>query len=200
MDSVIEDCNTLVAMLEDTSALDEKIKTAQAEIDRIISDNKALIRNKALSGTHITALPGTSNTPITPTPKTDFDQRVAEYNNQYKAAHQKMVQLKGEKSERLMRASGVKKYVKDLERIGRVGSDVESSDAESSDPERSDNESSDDGRSHVGNSNDRCILAAAKDVWDEQAWRMLVTQVTVHADGTADFLFRGENRITVKMD
>lgn len=36
------------------------------------------------------------------------------------------------------------------------------------------------------------------EVWYEQAWCLLVTQVTVHADGSAEFLFRGENRITVK--
>ncbi len=36
------------------------------------------------------------------------------------------------------------------------------------------------------------------DVWNEQAWCLLVTQVTVHADGSAEFLFRGENRIAVK--
>ena len=35
------------------------------------------------------------------------------------------------------------------------------------------------------------------EVWDEQSWCLLVTQVTVHADGSAEFLFRGENRITV---
>ena len=38
------------------------------------------------------------------------------------------------------------------------------------------------------------------DVWNEQAWRMLVTQVTVHADGSAEFLFKGENRITVRAE
>lgn len=36
------------------------------------------------------------------------------------------------------------------------------------------------------------------EVWNEQAWCLLVTQVTVHADGSAEFLFRGENRITVR--
>ena len=36
------------------------------------------------------------------------------------------------------------------------------------------------------------------DVWNEQAWCLLVTQVTVHADGSAEFLFRGENRMTVR--
>ena len=39
--------------------------------------------------------------------------------------------------------------------------------------------------------------AGTMDVWSEQAWRLLVTQVTVHADGSAEFLFKGENRITV---
>ena len=36
------------------------------------------------------------------------------------------------------------------------------------------------------------------DVWNEQAWCLLVTQVTVHADGSTEFLFRGENRMTVR--
>ena len=39
--------------------------------------------------------------------------------------------------------------------------------------------------------------AGSIDVWNEQAWCLLVTQVTVHADGRAEFLFRGENTITV---
>jgi hypothetical protein len=36
------------------------------------------------------------------------------------------------------------------------------------------------------------------EVWNEQAWYLLVTQVTVYADGSAEFLFRGENRMTVR--
>ena len=36
------------------------------------------------------------------------------------------------------------------------------------------------------------------DGWDEQAWCLPVTQVTVYVNGSAEFLFRGENRITVK--
>ena len=39
--------------------------------------------------------------------------------------------------------------------------------------------------------------AGSIDVWSEQAWSLLVTQVTVHADGSVEFLFRGENSITV---
>ncbi len=42
--------------------------------------------------------------------------------------------------------------------------------------------------------------AGTIDVWNEQAWRMLVTQVTVHADGSTEFLFKGENRITVRAE
>ena len=43
-----------------------------------------------------------------------------------------------------------------------------------------------------------CGQAGPIDVWNEQAWCLLVTQVTVHADGSAEFLFRGENRMTVR--
>ena len=42
--------------------------------------------------------------------------------------------------------------------------------------------------------------AGAIDVWDEQAWNLLVRQVTVYHDGRVDFLFKGENTITVTMD
>ena len=34
--------------------------------------------------------------------------------------------------------------------------------------------------------------------WDEQAWNLLVSQVTIHEDGSADFVFRGEITITVR--
>ena len=37
-------------------------------------------------------------------------------------------------------------------------------------------------------------------VWNEQAWNLLVTQVTIRSDGSAEFLFRGENTITVRAD
>ena len=43
-------------------------------------------------------------------------------------------------------------------------------------------------------------LAGPIEVWNEQAWCLLVTQVTIQADGSAEFLFRGENRITVLPD
>jgi hypothetical protein len=36
------------------------------------------------------------------------------------------------------------------------------------------------------------------EVWNEQAWCLLVTQVTIQADGSAEYLFRGENRMTVR--
>ena len=37
-------------------------------------------------------------------------------------------------------------------------------------------------------------------VWNEQAWNLLVTQMTIRSDGSAEFLFRGENTITVRAD
>ena len=36
------------------------------------------------------------------------------------------------------------------------------------------------------------------DDWDEQAWNLLVSQVTIREDGSAEFVFRGEITITVK--
>ena len=43
-----------------------------------------------------------------------------------------------------------------------------------------------------------CGQARPIDIWNEQAWCLLVTQVTVRTDGSAEFLFRRENHITVK--
>ena len=36
------------------------------------------------------------------------------------------------------------------------------------------------------------------DVWNEQAWCLLVTQAKVYAEGSVEFIFRGENSITVR--
>lgn len=36
------------------------------------------------------------------------------------------------------------------------------------------------------------------DDWDEQAWNLLVSQVTIRTDGSAEFVFRGEITITVR--
>ena len=38
------------------------------------------------------------------------------------------------------------------------------------------------------------------DDWDEQAWSLLVSQVTIHHDGSAEFIFRGEINITVRVE
>ena len=38
------------------------------------------------------------------------------------------------------------------------------------------------------------------DVWDETAWPLLVRQVTVYGDGHVEVLFRGENRVVVKIE
>ena len=139
-ETVIEDCETLVAMLEDTTALDAKIAAAQEEIDTVVEMNKALIREHAVTGIEQAA----------------FDQKAAAYDERFRKADAKLNRLKAEKQDRLMRVCSVKKYVENLR--GQAGS---------------------------------------IDVWNEQAWCLLVTQVTVHADGRAEFLFRGENTITV---
>jgi hypothetical protein len=140
-ETIIEDAETLVAMLEDTAALDTKIAAAQEEIDTVVEMNKALIREHAVTGV----------------PQEEFDQKAAAYDERFRKADAKLNRLKAEKQDRLMRACGVKKYVENLR--GQAG---------------------------------------PIDVWNEQAWCLLVTQVTVHVDGSAEFIFRGENSITVK--
>ena len=140
-ETVIEDCETLVAMLEDTAALDMKIAAAQEEIDTVVEMNKALIREHAAIGMEQAA----------------FDRKAKELDERFRKADAKLNRLKAEKQDRLMRVCSVKKYVENLR--GQAG---------------------------------------PIEVWNEQAWCLLVTQVTVHADGSAEFLFRGENRMTVR--
>ena len=140
-ETVIEDCETLVAMLEDRTALDAKIAATQEEIDTVVEMNKALIREHAVTGI----------------PQEEFDQKAAAYDERFRKADAKLNRLKAEKENRLMRACSVKKYVENLR--GQAG---------------------------------------PIDVWNEQAWCLLVTQVTIHADDSAEFLFRGENSIMVK--
>ena len=36
--------------------------------------------------------------------------------------------------------------------------------------------------------------------WDDQLWNLLVQKMVVSGDGTVVFEFKGENKITVKMD
>lgn len=36
--------------------------------------------------------------------------------------------------------------------------------------------------------------------WDEQLWKIMVSQLTVYSDGRVDFIFRGENTITVRAE
>ena len=69
-ETVIEDCETLVAMLEDTTALDTKIAAAQEEIDTVVELNKALIREHAVTGIEQAA----------------FDQKAAAYDECFRKA------------------------------------------------------------------------------------------------------------------
>ena len=161
MDAVIEDCEMLVAMLEDYTGLDEKIAEAQAEIDAVSERNKALIREHATTGIE----------------QEDFDRKQQELDERFRKAVLRLNKLKEEKQDRLRRASCVKEYVGNLRGL------VELEQAECSQGEYSQGE-----RNQAG----------TIDVWSEQAWRLLVTQVTVHTDGSAEFILRGENSVTVK--
>ena len=140
-ETIIEDAETLAALLEDTAALDTKIAATQEEIDTVVEMNKALIREHATTGIEQVA----------------FDRKAKELDERFRKADAKLNRLKTEKQDRLMRTCIVKQYVENL-------------------------------RSQAG----------PIDVWNEQAWCLLVTQVTVHADGSTEFFFRGENRIMVK--
>ena len=138
---LIEDCETLVAMLEDTEVLDTKIAAAQEEIDTVVEMNKALIREHAVTGV----------------PQEEFNQKAKSCDERFRKTDAKLNRLKSEKQDRLKRVCGVKKCVENLrDQAGPIK------------------------------------------VWNEQVWCLLVMHVTVYADGSAEFLFRGENRITVK--
>ena len=139
-ESVIEDCETLADMLADTTVLDAKIASAQKEIDTVMEQNRALIREHAAVGMDQEA----------------FDQKAAALDERFRKADARLNRLEAEKQDRVMRASRVRGFIEALR--GQAG---------------------------------------PMDVWSEQAWSLLVTQVTVHADGSAEFLFRGENSITV---
>ena len=155
-ETVIEDCETLVAMLEDTAVLDTKIAATQEEIDTVVGMNKALIREHAVTGIEQSA----------------FDRKAKELDERFRKADVKLNRLKAEKQDRLMRVCSVKKYVENLRDL------AERDDIKHDEAERDE--------------------ACSIDVWNEQVWCLLVTQVTLHADGSAEFLFRGENHITVK--
>ena len=148
-DAIIENCEMLVAMLEDTTELDEKIAAAQVEANTIVEQNKALIREHAVTGMK----------------QDEFDQRAAVYRECFQNAQDKMNRLETEKKTRQMRALSVRKFVEDLK---------------------------------VQSAANQGAQAGAIGVWNEQAWKVLVTQVTVHSDGSAEFVFRGENRITIE--
>ena len=39
---------------------------------------------------------------------------------------------------------------------------------------------------------------SVREGWDEQAWNQLVSQVTIQSDGSAEFICKGETKITVR--
>ena len=115
----------------------------------------------------------------------EFDRKQQELDERFRKAVGRLNKLKEEKQDRLRRASCVRRFVEDLREQEDLRRQGKCNQAEHSQAERSQAE-----RSQAG----------TIDVWSEQAWRLLVTQVTVHADGSAEFLFKGENRITVRAE
>lgn len=140
-EAVIEDCETLAAMLNDTTKLDAKIAAAQAEIDTVVERNKALIHEHTAVGMQ----------------KEEFDRKASAYDERFRKANVRLNRLKAEKQDRARRCTGVRGFSETLR--GQAG---------------------------------------PIDVWNEHAWSLLVTQAIVHSDRNVEFVFRGENRITVK--
>ena len=100
-----EDCETLVAMLEDTEVLDTKIAAAQEEIDTVVEMNKALIGEHAVTGV----------------PQEEFNQKAKSYDERFRKTDAKLNRLKSEKQDRLMRVCGVKKCVENLRGLAERG-------------------------------------------------------------------------------
>ena len=183
-ESVMQDCETLSSMLEDTSSLDAKIESAQAELDKIVEQNKALIRKQAVTGMAPEA----------------FDLQAANIDEAFRKACEKVTRLNAEKKDRVTRACVVRKYVEDLS--GQVrdvaiqAGDVAMQAGDLSGQARDIALQAGDVTMQV---RDVAMQVHNVAIWDEQAWRFLVEKVTVFADGSAEFLFRGGNRITVRM-
>ena len=129
--------------MEDTSALDQKIAETTEEIVRVLTRNKALIREQAVIGM----------------PSEEFDSIAAVLNEQYTAAEKKLTQMKAEREDHLSRGKEIRRFLETLE-------------------------------SQPSSLND----------WNEQAWNLLVSKVTIQADGRAVFLFRGEIEIMVRAE
>lgn len=95
----VADCMELVAALEDTSTLDQRIAETTEEIERVLTRNKALIREQAVTGM----------------PAEEFDRIAAVLNEQYKAAEKKLSQLKAEREDHLSRSKDIRRFLEALE-------------------------------------------------------------------------------------
>ena len=97
-DAVV-DCMELVAALEDTSALDQRIAETTEEIERVLTRNKALIREQAVTGM----------------PAEEFDRIAAVLSEECKAAEKKLSQLKAEKEDHISRSKDIRRFLEALE-------------------------------------------------------------------------------------
>ena len=136
---VREDCQALVAMLQDTSRYDARIERLEAEMSRIAVENRKLIQAEAqgdIEGAGARAL-------------------TALY-DRYAAAQAKHDKLREERASRLQRCAEIQRFADGLDAMPGA-------------------------------------------VWDEQAWNLLVKQVTVQKDGTVEFEFRNDSMVTVQI-
>ena len=121
----------------------------------------------------------------------EFDRKQQELDERFRKAVLRLNKLKEEKQDRLRRACGVRRFVEDLLEVRRQEDLREQ-------VQRGLNKLEQAERSQAEHNPAEYSQAGTIDVWSEQAWRLLVTQVTVYADESAEFLFKGENKITVK--
>ena len=107
-----------------------------------------------------------------------------------------------EREDKLTRARSVRQFVVNLEKLMGQGDGTATSEERqighvtmpSGEGEVADKEAVPSDEGEVADKEAAPIV-----VWDEQAWKLLVNQVTIYADGRAEFLFRGENKVEVSM-
>ena len=78
----------MVGLLGDTKALDERIDTAQKEIDEVVALNSSHIRTYAATGAD----------------KERYEQKAAEYDSRFQKAEARLAKLKAERDERSARS------------------------------------------------------------------------------------------------
>ena len=111
-------------------------------------------------------------------------------NDRYQKAEDRLNRLMAEREDKLTRARSVRQFVVNLEKLMGQGDGTATSEER-----QIGHVTMPSGEGEVADKEAAPIV-----VWDEQAWKLLVNQVTIYADGRAEFLFRGENKVEVFND